>query len=117
MLLIELTTLTTSSRLKNLGVKISDDDYIQINSFIDIGKITHLTENPDDKSITNIYLTNGAVLHTDIPIYLEAESPLSVFLYENPLILYFVLEDHQEHYCFLQSINEVDLQMNYYLQN
>mgnify|MGYP000035110832 CR=1 FL=1 len=68
MLLIELTTLTTSSRLKNLGVKISDDDYIQINSFIDIGKITHLTENPDDKSITNIYLTNGAVLHTDIKL-------------------------------------------------
>lgn len=68
MLLIELTTLTTSSRLKNLGVKISDDDYIQINSFIDIGKITHLTENPDDKSITNIYLTNGAVLYTDIKL-------------------------------------------------
>jgi hypothetical protein len=68
MLLIELTTLTTSSRLKNLGVKISDDDYIQINSFIDIEKITHLTENPDDKSITNIYLTNGAVLYTDIKL-------------------------------------------------
>ncbi|NQY43249.1 MAG: hypothetical protein HRT87_07905 [Legionellales bacterium] len=68
MLLIELTTLTTSSRLKNLGVKISDDDYIQIKSFIDIGKITHLTENPDDKSITNIYLTNGVVLYTDIKL-------------------------------------------------
>jgi hypothetical protein len=68
MLLIELTTLTTSSRLKNLGVKISDDDYIQIISFINTEKITHLTENPDDKSITNIYLTNGSVLHTDIKL-------------------------------------------------
>ena len=68
MLLIELTALTTSSRLKNLGIKISDDDYVQINSFIDIDKITHLTENPDDKNITNIYLINGAVLYTNIKL-------------------------------------------------
>ena len=54
--------------VKNLGVKISEDDYIEINSFIDIGKITHLTENADDKNLTNIYLTDGAVLYTNIKL-------------------------------------------------
>lgn len=68
MLLIELTTLTTSARMKNLGVSIDKSDYIQVNTFIDVGKITHLSENPESKELTNIYLTNGAMLMTGVKL-------------------------------------------------
>ena len=62
MLLLELTTLTSSSRVRKLGLQIDDDDTIEVQTSINTDHITHLSENPDNIKLTNIYLTNGGCL-------------------------------------------------------
>ena len=66
MLLIELTTLTTSSRAQDLGILIDKDDFVKCTTFIDVNKITHIRENTDNKELTNIYLTSGKHVITNI---------------------------------------------------
>ena len=64
MLLLELTTLASSMRSKKLGLSIDDEDMIEVKTSINIDHITHLTENPDNNKLTNIYLSNGGCLIT-----------------------------------------------------
>ena len=64
MLLLELTTLASSMRSKKLGLSIDDEDMIEVKTSIKIDHMTHLTENPDNNKLTNIYLSNGGCLIT-----------------------------------------------------
>jgi len=67
MLLIELPTLSISSRVNKLGLVIdSEEDLIEVSTFIDVSKITHIKQNPDNKKLTNIYLIGGEMLMTGI---------------------------------------------------
>jgi len=59
MLLLELTTLTHSARARKLGMTVEEDDLIEVRTSINIESITHLSEHPEDKRLTNIYLTSG----------------------------------------------------------
>lgn len=78
MLLLELTTLTSSSRSKKMGLIIDEDDLIEVRTSINIDSITHLSEHPDDNRLTNIYLTSGGYVTSpasfnDIRSLLEPE--------------------------------------------
>ena len=62
MLLLELTTLSSSTRARRLGITIDEDDLIEVKTSINIDNVTHLSESPDNKNLTNIHLTSGTVI-------------------------------------------------------
>lgn len=87
MLLLELTTLTMSSRFNKLGIDMPEDR-IEVETSINIDHITHLSVNPDNSKLTNIYLTNGACLVTPysftdvrktLAIDTSLEEPVKIF--------------------------------------
>ena len=65
MLLIELTTLSTSAKNEILGL---DSTPIEVITFVDVAKITHMSENTENKNLTNIYLNSGAPLITPMRV-------------------------------------------------
>lgn len=67
MILLQIKTYKKSDRYGNLGIKIDDQDIIEVNSVINARMMTHFEQNSSNKNNTDIYLTNGSVLTTPIP--------------------------------------------------
>lgn len=70
MILLKVKTLKhtkEAATLANLGIENSSIP-VEVQTFINITQLTHFEENKDDRNLTNIYLTSGALLITSMDL-------------------------------------------------